>query len=1294
MISKGKRIYLCRPNHEPVTVLNGVKTETVNYNKHTKDFDQLTFEVDEYITIDGKQIKSNGYDLLDVYLKLYLENVGYFQMQHPTDKNDGKKGSKSIVAYSIEKEFMDTDWKGLKINTGETDSLEQLAENNVNELGFAKEFITFYRPNRKDLSFIHLVLSKMPGWSVIDEDIDPLLWDKKMSVDQENINLYALLTSIVAPQLECIFLFDTINRRIKAISKQSLNDAKYDTNIFIGYRNLANSINIEVNEDSVYTRFYCTGSEELNFNNWNYNSSRIIDLSYFMRDPYMSDELVAKVKTWINWKDTHRNEFADLSRSRADLNDKIYDIKYRVPNDGDDWEQWDKMDEDLLKENLGYYEALLTSLQVSVDTSPQYDSDENYIPWKKVDGTVDHDRYLKLLYDLANGYGGYYTYIEIQNYIIPNIQIALENLTIPIDDDKKDYVKDFETNWELYGIEELSSKKKDYENRLNVLKGFAKPWNLMTDEEKSGYVGGEEEYNTLGRSEYIKISGYLGSETTSGSLLFQLKKLNDELAELQASLSDIDKQRTALVEQSDMNHPSYGFTADDIVAIESLLIDTDYQNENILSTSIDTTVSKIDKEKELFDDSVSKLFEVSQPQLQFTTDMDNLLALPEFAVWKDDFELLNFIRLGIKDDYSVKLRLVGYSYNPCEISSNLTVEFSNMITSRSGRTDLTDILNSENNRGSKNSISIGTGNSESDKEYMTALLQMMVKTQLFKNSVGNISSNNTALLDEAEVNRLIGQYAKFMTIDVGKITGDEASFKKMFADYIGSDYIVSNSANFKELDAYIAKLQQAIIGTSSTETGIIFNLTSSNATIDELFVKNEIAKHISVGDLKAGNIVLTNNMQILSENGKMVMNGNAMQIKGTDNNGKEYVGIQIGYDTTNKPSIIVRDENGVAIFTSSGITKDAIADGLIINNMVADSTLSKDKLNFDVVEGDGNGNLNAAKVIINGHGIDAEFTTISENITKVDGRVTTLESKISSIELEGEQIFKEVEGKISPEFITISAVCKNGATVANWYIDEVLNTEYVSQDKMSITIPSSFMAEKDTVVIKVSDSTENLYDIHTLYRLTDLVGETGRAAVSVIISSEKGITFEEDTEITKTVCTCTVYEGITEVMPLWYKWQIIDNDTGDWVTVGTERTLTVDIDKSIIRKRVRCLIEIIDTENASLVDENEIELANEEGIALFSTEDVTTLDEQGRKNIIDVETASALGSDDSIYINDSGKLKQINYDTLASAILNKLSSHKYSTLNNMTVIDAIKSVIDITHTEITSAEIAEILQNS
>ena len=235
MIQNVKKIYLCDLNLTPITELNGIQTSSVSLSQNVKDYDQLTFTVDEYIDLDGERVKSNGYDDLDVYITLYLEDIGMFQIQKPKDSGDGKKNTKDITAYSLEKEWEDKDWQNFKVNTGEKDSLEQIATDNLNELGFAKEFVKFYNDSNHELSFIHLILEKLPGWSVDKEDIDPLIRDKKIpSITQDNTNLYSLCTNTIATRIGCLFMFDTIHRKVKVIAKESLDDKKYETNIFIG----------------------------------------------------------------------------------------------------------------------------------------------------------------------------------------------------------------------------------------------------------------------------------------------------------------------------------------------------------------------------------------------------------------------------------------------------------------------------------------------------------------------------------------------------------------------------------------------------------------------------------------------------------------------------------------------------------------------------------------------------------------------------------------------------------------------------------------------------------------------------------------------------------------------------------------------------------------------------------------------------------------------------------------------------------------------------------------------------
>lgn len=66
----------------------------------------------------------------------------------------------------------------------------------------------------------------------------------------------------------------------------------------------------------------------------------------------------------------------------------------------------------------------------------------------------------------------------------------------------------------------------------------------------------------------------------------------------------------------------------------------------------------------------------------------------------------------------------------------------------------------------------------------------------------------------------------------------------------------------------------------------------------------------------------------------------------------------------------------------------------------------------------------------------------------------------------------------------------------------------------------------------------------------------------------------------------------------------------------------------------------------------------------------------GQKNIISVDEASSVSSGNNIYINQDNKLMQIDYDTLATAILNKLSTQSFDSLNTSSklVLDAINEL--------------------
>ena len=326
--------------------------------------------------------------------------------------------------------------------------------------------------------------------------------------------------------------------------------------------------------------------------------------------------------------------------------------------------------------------------------------------------------------------------------------------------------------------------------------------------------------------------------------------------------------------------------------------------------------------------------------------------------------------------------------------------------------------------------------------------------------------------------------------------------------------------------------------------------------------------------LKAGEIS-SNKFNIVSDDGSLTIVGNTMQFK--DSN--DIVRIQLGKDETGDFTFVLYDETGKGVLIDSeGIKESAIEDGLIKTDMVADGAITESKIDktgiLEWTDEEGNKIFQIGKMYFGDEKFEVSYTQTVEKVNQTYEKVEDLANRIGSISIMGDQIFKEVQGVITPASITLRAVCRNNVEVGKWYIDDEENTEYVSEDGESITIPSSFMSNKDSAVIKVTDSLGDLYDIQTIYRISDSEGAAGQAAISVIITSDKGTTFDEDTTIKSTVCTCTVYEGVQEIEPNSYNWLAIDNDGTHWTSIGTSKQVTINIDTSIIRKRLRCEVDI------------------------------------------------------------------------------------------------------------------------
>jgi hypothetical protein len=1210
-------VYLGSPNHKIICALNGIDEESFSLRQNLNNTYELSFDVNRYLTIDGMEIESNAYHLIDLFMRIYVTDIGWFLLQPPETNHDGVKEIKSVTAESAEIEMQQHDIKDLKINQGTTDSYEMLDEDNVEFIGgveFAKKKITFYNAEDSKYSLMDILLdvSGLKGWSVgyidpvpkiyldykegILEEKQVMLCNEAGSFDIGTQDLYSFLTQDAAQFFGCVFVFDFNAFKINAYRPENLGK---DTNINIGFRNLQQSNQIKVDEKNIFTRYRVYGADDLGIEYVNFGSNIIENIDYFLTEKWLSADVIQKYKLWQSDVELNRSLYINYSRLYNEQQNIISELINRVPLD-DTSTDWSSFSNQKLLEAQANYQAQLRGYEeFYVDEHKQFDkealdasSDANdYYQIKEVilpsiyteisnrllfmsdeELTDARNNYQTTLirytqkYTDANGNfnqalldasGDAVDYYQIRDILLPAVQQEQNRrVTAPNDSNVKDYIDSYKTDWKLYGLDELQAILDDYQNRKRVL-------------EKGGYSSDynpdkhtKDIYDKM-HQEYLDILNHL-DPLFSGSCQEAFLRRQTEVDNAKAMLDQYNTERIDIAEKLDKvkwKHDEYSFTESDLKELSKLYIDNEYTNKYMLLTDSDDAVTAIDEQLKLLSAATEDLFTAAQPQYIYSTSLDNFLTKYEYSNYVEHFNLGDFIYLGVRDDYVVKLRVTAMDYNPLTMDNKLQIEFSNMIRSKAGRNDFSYMLDLSGGHGK--SSSSGSSNNFLSNEGVTltsGLIQKLLQAGAFSNKVGQLINNEFA--------GYIGNFisVKNLNAEMIKVTdiiGENGFFEYLQNRLISTGKIIADSGAFKQLDTLVAKIRSAVMGTTSTETGIIIKLTADNAVIDEAFIKWLIAQYISVNELKAGNIN-TNNINVLSEDGNLSIIGNTQTFR--DKHG--HVRIQIGEDAKGDFTFVIYNESGNGILMdAAGIKDSAISDGLIKNNMIADNTIGKEKVNWEsagaLVDDLGNISWNAAQITVDGKGIDVTFSSILNSLEVISQKTNSLLSQINAIELYGEQIFTETANGILPSLITIFAKCKGDTIIDKWFLDDIENTQYVSQNKLQLMIPSSYMENKTSATVRAQNADGSVYDVFTLYKISD-----GSADPFTIILTNESVLFSVDSAGYPVTdqnykCKVLVYKGTESISDFTIgKIEsangIAVSQTKDTITISTTATTALD----------------------------------------------------------------------------------------------------------------------------------------
>lgn len=555
-------------------------------------------------------------------------------------------------------------------------------------------------------------------------------------------------------------------------------------------------------------------------------------------------------------------------------------------------------------------------------------------------------------------------------------------------------MKAYETDWKLYGIAELKTKIATYDSCIKELKknGYADGYNPL-----SGY---EEAYFTQMHQKYLD---YLNLKDQAETALKERQAEYDaaKKPEIQEKRNQIAKD--VLMENFGKVQEKYpAFTDKETYIIKSLYNQATYSNENIIITTLDSTVDAVDKAITLYKDAVEELYVESHPQYTYTDEIGNIYALPEFREYHDQLAVNDFVQLGLSDTRYVKLRVVEIRYNPCDMDETMEVTFSNMVQYKSKLTNdnefLTNALNQTSDRtgGRVNSVN---KSSTSDYVITSEAIKQIFSNPLFNSMLGGTTTGGTGSGGTITADMIVAELVKAKEGIFDKLTVDTAFMKYLDVKLISADKITTRileaeQANIEKLSAKIIESNQInadminvknlLAGNAGVGNLQAVHLTAQNVTIDQAVITDLIAKKMTVADLNTHTATADEFMIISSGKAGIAFKNSTQQFY--DSTGA--VRVQIGQDGTGKFNFVVKNGDKTALFDENGITQTGIPDNTIVNNMISDGTINKEKLSFTMVEPNEQGGIDISQVYLDGKKFGQQYTSFKDQTTEQITNIT------------------------------------------------------------------------------------------------------------------------------------------------------------------------------------------------------------------------------------------------------------------------------------------------------------------
>ena len=434
-----------------------------------------------------------------------------------------------------------------------------------------------------------------------------------------------------------------------------------------------------------------------------------------------------------------------------------------------------------------------------------------------------------------------------------------------------------------------------------------------------------------------------------------------------------------------------------------------------------TDAERMDMLHEMLDYGREELSKISQPTLQFSCDMANIFAVPEFNSISDKFDVGNYIHISLRDDFIVKARMLTIEINLYD-ENDFVVTFGNIMKLKKSKLfqDITNALSLA--KSTATSVSFNSSNwnqSNKDTSTINKMLAdgLLAAGQSLKNAKSDILIDNRGIL--------------VSNTPESKYPNDRI--------FIGNSQILFSDDDLKTIKTALGRVKYTKKGVTYDDFGLLAQFVIAGYIASSVIEGNEIlggtikSNNYSTG--KYGSYLNLNNGTFeFNGNGekKLYFDGTTLAVKGTIKaedgyiggingftikNGKFYSGSKNSFSSNNAGVYIGTDgislgQNNPFHVNSNGYfvsTSGKIANFNITNNYLANGTTSLGGANNSVYLG------------IDGISLGTTF-----KVTKA-GKLVTTNGSIGGWTI--------TSNKLSASGIDISSTGYIMATNGNWRIN-------------------------------------------------------------------------------------------------------------------------------------------------------------------------------------------------------------------------------------------------------------------